>query len=93
MLPLQCSWVAGDQVTVSQDRVRDAFVEALDLSPGAQVDALEIGQDAAWDSLGHMALVAELEDRFGVTLETDDVVGMTSYAKAVEILRRRGVAV
>ena len=85
--------MAGDQITVSQDKVKEAFVEALDLAPDANVEGLEIGQDAAWDSLGHMALVAELEDQFGVTLETDDVVGMTSYAKAIEILQRLGVAV
>lgn len=84
--------VAGEQVTVSPDKVKAAFVEALDLPPDANVEGLEIGQDAAWDSLGHMALVAELEDRFGVTLETDDVVGMTSYAKAIEILQRHGAA-
>lgn len=76
-----------------RDQVRDAFVEALDLAADADVGALEIGKNAEWDSLGHMALVAELEDRLGVTLETDDVVGMTSFATAIEILRRHGVAV
>jgi acyl carrier protein len=79
--------------SVSGDLVREAFVEALDLSPDANVESLEIGKDPQWDSLGHMALVAEFEDRFGVELETDDVVGMTSFATSIEILRRHGVAV
>jgi acyl carrier protein len=40
-----------------------------------------------------MALVAELEDRFGIELETDDIIDMSSYAKSIEILRRYGVEV
>jgi acyl carrier protein len=85
--------VAGDQVMVASDEVKAAFKEALDLAADANIEALEIGKNPEWDSLGHMALVAELESRFGVSLETDDVVAMTSYATSLEILRRHGVPV
>lgn len=78
---------------MSNDAVRAAFAEALDLPAEADIETLEIGKDPSWDSLGHMAIVAELEDRFGVRLETDDVVAMTSYASSLEILKRHGVAV
>ena len=37
-----------------------------------------------------MALVAELEDRFDVMLETDDVLAMSSFTVASEILQRHG---
>lgn len=73
------------------EKVRQAFAEALDLPDETNIEALEIGGDPRWDSVGHMALVAELESRFGIMLETDDMVGMSSYAKALEILRRYGV--
>lgn len=73
------------------DSLREAFVTALDLPPGTKVDGLQIGDTQAWDSLGHMALVAELEDRFGIEVETDDLVAMSSFAESVEILRRYGL--
>jgi acyl carrier protein len=73
--------------------VRQAFAKALDLPADTDIEALEIGQDPSWDSVSHMALVAELEERFGIALETDDMIDMSSYAKAIEILRRRGVEV
>jgi acyl carrier protein len=79
--------------TLVGEEVRQAFAAALDLPAETDIEALEIGGDPAWDSVGHMALVAELESRFGIVLETDDLVAMSSYAKAVEILRRYGVAV
>jgi acyl carrier protein len=75
------------------DKVRQAFLDALELPAEADIEALEIGADPHWDSVGHMALVAEIEDRFGIELETDDMIDMSSYAKALEILRRYGVDV
>lgn len=76
-----------------EEEVRQAFAIALDLPSDTDIEALEIGRDPRWDSVGHMALVAELEDRFGIALETDDMIDMSSYAKAIEILRRHGVEV
>ena len=73
--------------------MRQAFAEALDLPADTDIEALELGEQPHWDSVGHMALVAELEDRFGIELETDDIIGMSSYAKSIEILRRYGVEV
>lgn len=70
-----------------------AFVEALDVPANSDVEGLEIGKNPEWDSVGHMALVAALEERFGIMLETDDIIDMSSYATTIEILRRYGVEV
>jgi acyl carrier protein len=78
---------------VSGEQVRQAFAEALDLPADTDIEALEIGKNPEWDSIGHMALVAQLEDMFGISLETDDIVDMSSYVKSIEILRRHGVDV
>ena len=37
--------------------------------------------------------VAPLRKRFGIALEIDDIVSITSYASSLEILRRLGVEV
>jgi acyl carrier protein len=73
--------------------VTQAFAEALDLPAAIDIEALEIGGHPHWDSIGHMALVAELEDRFGIEIDTDDIIDMSSYAKTIEILQRYGVEV
>ncbi len=70
--------------------LQDVFRDALGLGADEDVTALEYGKHQRWDSVAHMALVAELEDRYGIMLETDDVVAMSSYGKAEEILRRYG---
>jgi acyl carrier protein len=69
-------------------RLAQAFRTALELSPDVDVETLAYGQHPSWDSVGHMALVAEIEDAFDVRLESDDVLELSSYAKGVELLQR-----
>jgi hypothetical protein len=38
-----------------------------------------------------MSMVAEMEKRFGVQFDVDDVMEMTSAGKILEILRGKGV--
>jgi acyl carrier protein len=45
----------------------------------------------SWDSIGHMNLIAELENAFDIVMETDDIVGFTSYKKGVEVLKKYGI--
>ena len=74
-------------------RLRQAFRDALDLPEDTDWPELAYGRHEHWDSLGHMALVAEIESAFDIMLETDDVIGMSSFAEARNILGRYGVAV
>lgn len=78
---------------MAQQEVKDAFIAALDLDGTANVENLEIGVSPGWDSIGHMTLIAELEDRFAVSLDTDDLVAINSFAASLEVLRRHGVEV
>ncbi len=69
------------------------FKEVLALPAGEACEGLEYRAAPGWDSVAHMQLVAALEAKFGIMLETDDVIGMSSFLKAKEILRRHGVEV
>ncbi len=73
------------------DRLRVAFRTALGLPEDYDVDALEYRGIDKWDSLAHMALVAEIEDAFDVMIDTDEVIDMSSFAKAQEILGKHDV--
>ncbi|WP_216212934.1 acyl carrier protein [Amycolatopsis aidingensis] len=68
------------------DRLRDVFVEALDLGEDVDVQNLKYRDIEAWDSVGHMALVAAIEDEFDVQFETDQVIDMSSFKVAVDMV-------
>jgi acyl carrier protein len=44
-----------------------------------------------WDSVAHLQLVVAIEDAFSIRLSPADVMDLTSYALAVEILQRHGI--
>lgn len=74
---------------VSETRLQEAFQTALDLPAETDWQVLAYAQHEHWDSLGHMALVAEIEEAFDIMLDTDDVIAMSSYPVAVEMLKTR----
>ena len=71
-------------------RLRQVFVATLDLDDGIDVEHLRYQDIPAWDSIGHMSLVVAIEDEFDVQLDTDQVIDMSSFAIALDILRTLG---
>jgi acyl carrier protein len=69
-----------------ESNVTEAFRDALELDPSVDVTTLTYRGHPAWTSLGHMTLVAALEDKFDVMLDSDDILDMSSYHKVVEIM-------
>jgi len=72
------------------DRLRAVFRTALNLPADADVDRLEYRGIPQWDSLAHMALIAAMEDEFSIMIDTDDMIDMSSFAKAGELLEKHG---
>jgi acyl carrier protein len=73
------------------EKLRNAFVNTLGVSPDGDFESLAYGQTTGWDSIAHMALISEIETEFDIMLATDDVIGMSSFPKAREIVARNGV--
>jgi acyl carrier protein len=69
-----------------ETNVDEAFRDALELDPSVDLTTLTYRGHPAWTSLGHMTLVAALEDKFDVMLDSDDILDMSSYQKVVEIM-------
>ncbi|MDX8032246.1 acyl carrier protein [Lentzea sp. BCCO 10_0856] len=73
------------------DRLRTVFVESLGLDEDVDVENLKYRDIEQWDSVGHMALVAAIEDEFDVELDTEQVIDMSSFKVAVDMLKGLGV--
>ena len=43
----------------------------------------------AWDSMGQLNLVVELEDAFNISLEPEEIIKMKSFNDIVEIVKRK----
>ena len=69
-----------------------AFKEALGIESNLIKDNLTYQSIPEWDSISHMILISQLEEDFNVSLETDDVIDLSSFEKAREILTKHGVS-
>ena len=71
-----------------RERVFSAFKESFDLEDDANTSKLVYQDHPAWTSIGHMILVAALESEFDTMLETDDILEMSNFEKAVSIMTK-----
>ena len=69
------------------EKYNNAFMECFEISED-QLAELKYQDIPAWDSVGHMSLIAALEDAFDIMFDTDDIIDFSSYEKGKEILAK-----
>ena len=74
----------------NMEKYEKAFVETFGIE-AEQTKGLEYQAIHAWDSVGHMSLMARLEDDFEIMMDTDDIIDFNSFEKGKEILNRYDV--
>lgn len=72
------------------EKYNNAFIENLQVTE-EQLPELKYQGVELWDSVGHMTLMAALEDAFDIMLDTDDIIDFSSYEKGKEILKKYDV--
>ena len=76
----------------NKEKYVNAFVEGLEISAD-QVEGLQYQAIPEWDSVGHMALVSEIEDAFDIMMDTDDIIDFSSYEKGIELLKKYDIEI
>lgn len=69
------------------EKYNNAFIETFEITERQLAD-LKYQDIEAWDSVGHMTLIAALEDAFDIMMDTDDIIDFSSYEKGKEILSK-----
>lgn len=72
------------------EKYKNIFCENLNVTED-QLENLKYQDVELWDSVGHMTLVAALEDAFDIMLETDDIIDLSSFKKGIDILKKYDV--
>ena len=76
----------------NREKYNKVFMETLDVEAD-QLIGLSYQDVPAWDSVGHMGLISELEDAFDIQFEIDDIVDFNSYEKGIELLKKYDVVI
>lgn len=67
------------------------FMQGLNIEDLSVLENLEYNSIPEWDSIGHMSLIAQLEETFNITLDTNEVIDFSSYKVGLEILRKHNI--
>ena len=70
------------------EKYESAFVNAFNVD-AQTARTLKYQDIPAWDSVGHMTLIAELEDAFDITMETADMIALSSFEVGKNILAQK----
>ena len=72
----------------NKQKYQDIFIKSLSINSNKFNENLKYNEIPEWDSIGHMTLMSGLEEGFGITMDTDDIVDFSSYKKGTEILKK-----
>ncbi len=76
----------------NREKYINAFVEALEVDESVVPELVYQGIEE-WDSVGHMSLVAEIEEAFDIMMDTDDIIDFSSFEKGIELLKKYDIDV
>lgn len=71
----------------NEEKYTQAFMQTFAIDENTAKN-LKFQDIPVWDSVGHMGLVAAIEEAFDIMLEPDDIVDMNSFEKGKEILAK-----
>ena len=72
------------------EKYENAFIEVFEVNKD-QLNRLEYQTITEWDSIGHMSLIAALEEAFDIMMDTDDIIDFSSFEKGKEIMGKYDV--
>ena len=72
----------------NSEKYSQAFCESFQITED-KLAGLKYQGVETWDSVGHMTLIAALEDAFDIMMETDDIIDLSSFEKGKEILAEK----
>ncbi len=75
------------------EKYNKIFMDAFALTEAQLNSDLKYQSVPAWDSVGHVGMIAELEEAFDIMFETEDIIDFSSYDKGKELLAKYDVQI
>ena len=73
------------------EKLINCFTESLKISEDLINDNLKYQSIPQWDSIAHMALVAQVESQFDIMLDTEEILDMSSVSEIKKILTKHDI--
>jgi len=74
-----------------KEKYQSIFIKSLSIDESKFNENIKYNEIPEWDSIGHMTLISGLEDGFNISMETDDIVDLSSFKKGMDILKKYNI--
>jgi len=68
-------------------KYEDVFIKSFSIEK-KKLKNLKYNDIQEWDSVGHMTMIANLEEEFNITFEMDDIIDFSSFKTGINILKK-----
>ena len=75
----------------NREKYDQIFMDCFSVEKSALSDEFVYQCIPEWDSIGHMGMIAAIEEKFDIMMETDDIIDFSSYTKGMEILSKYNI--
>ena len=73
---------------MNNEKYDKVFIDCFSVDKTTLQKNLEYNSISEWDSVGHMNMIAALEETFDIVFEMDDIIDFSSYKVGKEILKK-----
>jgi acyl carrier protein len=77
----------------NREKYDNVFIESFNVEKSVLNEKFVYQCVPAWDSVGHMGMISELEDSFDIMIEMDDIIDFGSYTIGIDILKKYDVEI
>lgn len=77
----------------NREKYEQVFVDCFSVDKGVLNETFTYQCVPTWDSVGHMGLIASLEETFEFQMEMDDIIDFSSFTKGIETLAKYNVTI
>ena len=74
---------------INLDFMKSVFEESLDIDPCDLSLESKYEEVENWDSLGHVRIVGEIEDRLDIEFDIEDIIGQDTVQKLIIMIENK----
>ena len=76
-------------MNIDIDFMKSVFEESLDIDASNLTLDSKYEEVENWDSLGHVRIVGEIEDRLDIEFDIEDIIGQDTVQKLIEMVKSK----
>lgn len=76
-------------MNIDIDFMKSVFEESLDIDTSNLTLDSKYEEVENWDSLGHVRIVGEIEDKLDIEFDIEDIIGQDTIQKLVDMVKSK----